>query len=517
MSIALELETDQILVASARATGRTTEFQHAFAIPIADNSDASIAESLKTQLAKLGLAKSEATIIVHRASVEIRELDLPPAPDNELPEMVRLIAKNEFASLNDNWLLDFVPLSSNPNLPRKVLATGLSPERHRQLNKIAEAAGLKIKHIILRPFASYDLIRSTLTGNQPRLIIDRYSQQADMIITAGSNVVATRTVRMPATDDTEQLNKTLLSEIKRTLASSRGSLGDQTVSEIIVLGDSDSDRQLSELLVEQLNLDVKVVRPFELLGVPAQFKLPADAARYSPLLGALTQQGTGDRHTIDYLNPRRPVIEKKDFSRTYLYGGIAAAAALLALLFCWWTLRSQAAELATLNQQLMEAVEKNKGDKDNPSVEQTMGEIAKLDDWKLSDVNWLDEIYEYSERFLTPDDAIVDDFDVGVTRNGEPQIVVKGRAAGTSMESAIVESLNERPYAQVELGSSGQSFEDESYASIINLKLEPAVDRQATIRKLDETAMEFLKNQNTPRRQSTAPTTEPIQTPSASE
>ena len=49
--------------------------------------------------------------------------------------MVKFVAKNEFASLNDNWVLDFVRLSGDAHQPGKVLAAGLSPEHKTRIRK----------------------------------------------------------------------------------------------------------------------------------------------------------------------------------------------------------------------------------------------------------------------------------------------------------------------------------------------------------------------------------------------
>lgn len=500
---ALEFETDQILVAAARQVGRQAEIQHAFTIPMGDRDDAKVAEAIKSALAKHGLSRSETIVVVNRSSVEIREVSVPPAPDNELPDMVRMLARNEFASLNDNWLLDFVPLSNDPQAPRKVLATGLSPERHRQIIKIADAAGINVKHIVLRPFASFDFLRPTLKAGKSNLIVDLAENQTDMIISHDLNVVATRTVRVPASEDTEQRIKSLVSEIKRTLASARGSLGDRNVNEIVVLGDTPADELLAERLREQLSVEVGFIQPFQLIQSAPKFKLPEHPAQYSALLGSLTQQISGNRHSIDYLNPRRPIVQKSDRQKLYLYGGSAVAAALMGLIFGWWTLSSQATEIAQLDTKLLQAIEKNKGDSKRPGVEQVIGEVGKIDEWKQSDINWLDELYEYSERFLTPDDAIVDSFDAG-SRRDQPQIIVRARMSSGEIESAVVNSLDSRPYevlANKWLGSD----DDPSYTTSGDLNVLLSVDPSAVIKQIDVKAAAFLKQQMEARQNAATP------------
>ena len=47
---------------------------------------------------------------------------MPPAPDNELPDLIRFQAMREFGAMQSDWPLDFIPLDSDPEQPRSVLA-----------------------------------------------------------------------------------------------------------------------------------------------------------------------------------------------------------------------------------------------------------------------------------------------------------------------------------------------------------------------------------------------------------
>ena len=98
--VALQFEEDQILVASARIAGVQAELTHLFSVPL-NGEDNDAGEVLKAQLTTHGLTRSDTIVVISRADAEMREITVPPAPNNELPEMVRLIARSEFATLND--------------------------------------------------------------------------------------------------------------------------------------------------------------------------------------------------------------------------------------------------------------------------------------------------------------------------------------------------------------------------------------------------------------------------------
>jgi Tfp pilus assembly PilM family ATPase len=488
--IALEFDDSRIRVAAARLVAKRVRLQHALLIDI-DQEDANNAsEKLKQALANRRIGKADALVIVQRSCVEIRELNLPPAPDNELPDMVRFIARNEFASLNDSWLLDFVPLSNDPAAPRKVLASGLSPERQKQVLKIVEGAGLKVKHILLRPFESFSLMQPQLAAGKRSLLVDLGDTQVDMMVSVDRSVVATRTVRVAERVSESRTNQ-ILSEINRTALSSENVLGNRGIEEVILLGDSVESTDLADRIRQRMQVEVRVVHPFDLIDRDLNQAPAGQPAQYSALLGSLLQQAAGTRHAIDYLNPRRPVVKTNVRQRVYLFGGLAAAIALLASLFGWWLLRSQGLEIAALNQKLEQIVERNKGDQANPGVEQIIGEVNTIDDWKLSGINWLDEIYEDSKRFLTPDDAIVDVFDASI-RQRSPSLSLKGRTASNTRQK-LVNSLSERYDVTAERWEPEE--QDPNYPEPFDLKLAFEINKDDQLKALDVLANDYFKQQ----------------------
>lgn len=151
--VAIQIQDDQILVAAARIAQRSVKITHMFSVDLAGDAELA-AEALKSSLAKHGLSRADAAVIVSRADAEIRELTIPPAPDNEVPDMVRFIANNEFVSLSEAWALDYLPLRGDETQSRDVLAVGISPELQQRVMSITTAAGLKVKHLLLRPLAT---------------------------------------------------------------------------------------------------------------------------------------------------------------------------------------------------------------------------------------------------------------------------------------------------------------------------------------------------------------------------
>ena len=99
-----------------------------------------------------GLGRPDAVVAVGRSSIELRQLQLPPAAEDDLPDLVRFQAMREFNEFDERWLLDFLSIDSSGdspregNLPRTVLATAIGPAasmpsrlRHRRPKNAAIA------------------------------------------------------------------------------------------------------------------------------------------------------------------------------------------------------------------------------------------------------------------------------------------------------------------------------------------------------------------------------------------
>ena len=137
--LALEWNSHEIRVAAASARGSRIVIEHAFLIPWnedgseADQLEQRVGQRIAEELDARGISRPPALVAVGRGSIELRQLQLPPAPDDELPDMVRFQAAREFNELDENWLLDFVPIDQGTDGPRTVLAMAIAPAVIRQI------------------------------------------------------------------------------------------------------------------------------------------------------------------------------------------------------------------------------------------------------------------------------------------------------------------------------------------------------------------------------------------------
>jgi len=448
MPVAVEISKNQILLAAAQTAGSRFRLNVVSGIAIdAQDDAAAITAKLKELVDANGLAKSDAVAIIARSDGELRELSLPPSPDNELPNIVRFKAKSDFASFNDRWLLDFTPLDDNPSETRRVLASAISPEVADRNREIIEGAGLKLKRMVLRPLATIESLDKVL-GDAPHLVIAPGDDNTDLIVAHGGKAVTTRTIRRQRSQTAEAQNRQLISEVRRTLASLKRQPGVGKVEHVLVLDEAKSNRHLSGDLTERLGLSVQLVDPLE--DVVARKNVSDDFAKsrrwqYASLIGSLVGLADEKDPSIDFLNPTRPQEIKSDKSRYWLYGTLAALATLLIVGLGWWTLRSQAEDKKLQLERLITAQQANQAKGAKPSIETILGRTGAIDRWKRNDIDWLEELNQFSQHFLTADDAIVSNFDARL-RRGTPEIIVKFKAASTEAEASLTRELEKRPY-----------------------------------------------------------------------
>lgn len=494
--VALEFQHPDLLVTAARVRGNRLQIEHVASIRIADVDPVDWGGLLKQELAAARVGKSDAVGIIGREEAEVRELVVPPAPNDELPEMIRFQARSEFGMWNENWALDFVPLTDDASLPRHVLAAAVPPERLQQLNSVCDAAGLRLKHVLFRPYAAVDAFRPQLEGGEATLIVDHHGDRVDLTVSRGTRVLATRSVKPSADPATEQGAAHLVGEARRTVAAVGSRLEQGGIQQVLLC---QPNPLLANQLSDRLGVSTETIVPFDQSSVRFRGNRPSFANQLSAIVGALRQQESEIRHEIDFLHPRKKVVKQIDYRR---YGIIAAAATFGFLclgLIGWWVLANQQAEIDRLRGERSKLEAENSGTRNGVAIgvasDQIIGEVTTIDEWKSRDLNWLEELYQISDRFLTPDDAIVDSFEARLTRD-EPTITLAGRLAGANVDRELKTTLMERPF-NVQAPKTAM-IEDDTYPQSYEYVLKPEVDLQDVIKQVDELAREALRQSRQP-------------------
>jgi Tfp pilus assembly PilM family ATPase len=340
------------------------------------------------------VGKATTIVGVARDNVQIKLLSLPPAPDNELPDLVRFQAEREFTTLGSEAALDFIPLSGSETTPHTVLAVALSPAGINEAREVSQAADLEPDRITVRALAAVSFVMraGTVDSTGVALVVNPLADEADLSVVDAGRVVLMRTVRLPDSEQAVARQRTLSGEIRRTIAAARQQAADRPVDKLVMCGSSAGIDKIDGL-GEDLGIPVTLFDP--VTNAPAGLtgtRVPAESlSRFSAVLGMALSEVDRKPPIVDFLNVRRKV-EKQRFTRTHAIAAAAAAVIVLAAVAAMWR---QSASVSSKLVALQDQIKRQEAELKNyaPHLEQH----AAVSKWKATDANWLDVLARVSE------------------------------------------------------------------------------------------------------------------------
>jgi hypothetical protein len=396
------------------ASGPTgTSVAGAWAAPLATQDPAGL--SAKQIGGRLAAAMSQplegkVTTIVSagRDQVQMKLLSLPPAPLEELPDLVRFQAEREFTTLGENAALDFIPLSGDAENQHQVLAVALSPAGMTEVRELCQGLDLEPDRIVLRACAAGAAANraGVIAADKIALVVNPLTDEADLTVQSGEQVHLMRTVRLPEPTQVEGRQRALVGEIRRTVAAARQQLTDRPVELVVLCGNASAPDSASGLADE---LDIPVVLFDATEGAPAgtasQGVPPESLARFAAVLGMALTEADRRPPIFDFANVRRRA-EPQRFTRTHALAAAAATVVVLGILLHFWSnTASISGELAGVQSEIQAL---------RPSKEQydkITANAAAIEDWLDTDVNWLDEMEQFGRR-LRPQPLSAKDYPV---------------------------------------------------------------------------------------------------------
>ena len=388
------------------------------------------ADLLAEELSNLPSGRCRLLLGVPRCQVDVTYLDLPPADDDELPELVNHQIALEAADTSEDRILDFLPLDLQKGESRRVCAVSIHPTIADTMQQECQRAAAKPESLAFQPTATAQLFRRlTPHIQEPLLLVNLVDRDVDLMLCEAGTVQYTRGF-VVSTDAQTEVAEQLAVEIRRTLAVAP--TDNQTVSHIYLFGTLSEHDLLVRHLTETLELPVSLLNPFDSLQHD-QDQIPADVGRFAPLLGMLQEAAFG-AHALDFAHPRETAKPVSPWRKAAFYG--AAAAALLGIVATWVYGEQQetAEQLAILEL---------RADKYQRQLQQVSSKRALVDavrQWQANDVTWLDELRDVSGRFPHNSEAAVRKMSMVSSGTGgvlDLKLQVRDPEAITAMESGI--------------------------------------------------------------------------------
>lgn len=380
MYVALDIQNDTAYaaVADRRPTGAALITAKKLAWP---EDAVHQAAALQSALPEVRWSKASLIVTVGGDRVGYRLLKLPPVPDEELPDMVRLLAEREFGAAPGDGAIDYVPLSDDPNAQRTVLAARIKQRVIDQSHALADGLGATLEGIVLRGAATASMAgrieASVQTGSS--LVIAPAGEEIDLVVLDAGRPALLRTTRA------NESGELPASELRRTLSAIALQLG-HPVERVVTF------KPLEPAKPEKLQ--ATSVDPQSMLT--EQYRLPAadQSAAEQAIASVAAAVNAAERTTpsINFLSPRK-ATQSGAANRNFGLVGGAVAAALLA---CGWQMYSSIAGYN--NDAASFTTKRNAAEKRIEKLQPYQSKVDAIEAWRESDVNWLDELHRLSVK-----------------------------------------------------------------------------------------------------------------------
>lgn len=447
--IALDYDESELRIVVANCNGSRVSVTAAEVIPIGESD--SVSQKLRGYITDNGLQKTDTLVAIGRGKAELRELQLPPVPDDELPDMVRFQAIQNFASASERAIVDFL-VTNRASDSTTLIAAAVSPADLDRVKELCSTSELPTKRITLRPLSAASLYLRQCKPPQICALIDLLSDDAEIVIARNGKVIFVRTVRLPSED--EHRSGAIASELHRTMIA----CGETSTPDRIVVWGTDAVHadDISAIRDTIGCDDVQAVNPFDLVDLQSgRDSLPDHVGRLAPLVGLLATDETAPETLIDFLNPRQRAEEEPDRVRRIMMVAAPLAAIFLIGFFVYRQFADWDRKIA------MAADEVNLMLKPSETAEQSIARTEAIDKFLDSDVNWLDEIRRLAEKSPPSEELIVNSITaIANTKSGGGTLRVSGSVTDPGILDVMEQTLRDEAHSVVGKGSQEQKGND---------------------------------------------------------
>ena len=433
--LAIEWDEREMRVIAARPKRNRFAVTDAFKIDLSDGDVDNIGTQLSDELQQRGLTKTPTLVAIGRGRAELRQLNLPDLPDEELPDVVRFQAVRQFAAAGEKSVVDYLPIERTGQ-GVEVAAAAVAPEHLQAINKTCSQSELSVERIVLRPTAAAALFElADLSDSDETILIDTLAEEVDIIVMRGGKPAFLRSVRVPVTKDDRI--RSIVGEVRRSLMAARRDEDDSTSRQVVIWGRDSVHRDLASALNDSLKIKTQTIDPFELVDVAdgVTDDLEDYVGRFAPLLGLLEAHFVQSDELIDFLNPRKRPEPKTNRDRVVVYSALAAAVVLLCAWLGWSRLAAEDRKLRSLTEESTRL---------KPFVDTAndlQSDLARVDEFLDGDVFVLGELAAVSDGLAPSGEMQMDQLTISATPRGGGTIDLKGvskqSSAVTSMENAL--------------------------------------------------------------------------------
>lgn len=377
----------------------------------------SLGNWLKEGLAKAGFRAADAVVVLSRGRMNIKLLDVPAGPADELPAMVTFSVEGELAAPSGEGVLDFQSASNGDGAT--VLAAMASAEEVNAIAAMVKAAKLNCRHIAPRAYADHFAAEQSfdLFGHHATLVVAPQAGLVEISAWRTDNLTAYRSIPLSTGEDP---GKRILAEIRRTLAAVRSGDRPLAADRIGVVGNG---VELAQAIKDSTQMPVLHIDPCATFSASDLSNQPG----YTSAMVAAWRELVDADWPLDFLKPKRPIV-KRDTRRPVLIMG-AALALLLPIggySYAKYLNAVKTNRIAYLAQQV-QVVEA-----ENAKLRPTVQRHDVIKQWTDGDVNWIHELQALAAVLPDTTDAFIRQIDMHSN---------EGRAEGQKPGTITIEGL----------------------------------------------------------------------------
>jgi Tfp pilus assembly PilM family ATPase len=511
--IAIDFDSASVRIVHARRKGKTTRIDTLYSNPVPadlDLDDAQVvgeflgrtlkefSRETRTSLHRCGVLMS-----VPRKKAVLKPLTLPPGTEpEEMAVMIRFQVEKELPFSPEESVIDYTVTSHlNPSESANgvdqaagvgVLVGAVSTEVVEHYRQIAEAAGVKLRRLGLRPYANMKCVDACVRRGDDETVMAVHitSNETEINVLQGNSLAFCRSavVDVPpeASDHRKQSVESVVREIVRSVHSYSSTQHHGEITAVLISGGTGVEKQVLTVVESKLKVQCELLAPSNALDLPTR----GGASAYSAPIGlAIAHQGQA--LPFDFLNPKQPPV--KHDARKVRAAMIAAAAAFLILVVGV----SISMYLGSLEEPLEAARRLEQKLKKATKGHTTLAKRVKtVETWLRARTNWADHLALVSQLAPNCKDLYVQ---YGFKTERKGTITFKAYAKGHMVLDDFKTKLADAGYNPKSKGSGPSDRGDYTHSEEITLTVTPGMKVDLTKHKhaprpADDDSANLLRN-----------------------
>jgi hypothetical protein len=327
-AVALEFGSQRTLAVVVEVSGALRRVEAVIEIPTANGESAAehgarMAEALEAVRGN----RLPTVVSIPRDELLWQTFELPPAPAEDVPQMVHLQAQRELPIADDGLGFDYLPLAGDEEHRHRVVGMGVESDVVERIEETCEGARLRLQRLVPRPLGWVALHELTQTPDATlRLHAGLESDSAVLWLSKDARLAMIRVVPLVAVSDAAVQAKALAGELHRTCLALQQE-HPEGLADVIHVFARGTQAPLVDALPKWMPAQVRRWAPkWELAATPVADD-PTDGVScgWEPLAGLALALAAGQPSPLDLLHPRKPPVPPSQ-ARTWALAGAAGVA-----------------------------------------------------------------------------------------------------------------------------------------------------------------------------------------------